>query len=61
MQAKTPLCAHLSYSVFVRPQRWLPVQLVQPRIEQEIRANLLAVCRHAASCHAAAGGQAGAA
>ncbi|RMZ54508.1 hypothetical protein APUTEX25_002084 [Auxenochlorella protothecoides] len=56
MQARDTSRAHLSYSLFVRPQRWLPVQLVQPRIEQEIRANLLAVCRHAACCHAAAGG-----
>ncbi|GAB4818461.1 hypothetical protein N2152v2_005507 [Parachlorella kessleri] len=41
--ASTPDTTILSYSLFVRPQIWLPVQLVQARIEREIVANLKAV------------------
>jgi hypothetical protein len=37
----------LSYAVYVQPQPWLPVALVQGRIEREIIANLRAVAAHA--------------
>lgn len=33
----------LSYALFVRPQKWLPVGLIQSRIESEVAANLAAV------------------
>jgi hypothetical protein len=33
----------LSYSVFVMPQAWLPVRLIQGRIEGEVVKNLEAV------------------
>ncbi|BDA51073.1 hypothetical protein COCOBI_17-2930 [Coccomyxa sp. Obi] len=38
--------SRLSYALFVRPQLWLPVRLVQGRIENEIKNNLAAVQRH---------------
>lgn len=38
--------SRLSYALFVRPQIWLPVRLVQGRIEQEIKNNLAAVRQH---------------
>ncbi|KAK9818998.1 hypothetical protein WJX74_000169 [Apatococcus lobatus] len=41
-----PQTCRLSYCVFVRPQVWLPVALVQARIRGEIAANLQAVGRH---------------
>ena len=44
------MTTRLSYALFVRPQRWLPVQLVQNRIEGEIVANLRAVRAHAEKC-----------
>lgn len=37
----------LSYAVYVQPQPWLPVALVQGRIEREIMANLRAVAAYA--------------
>lgn len=36
----------LSYSLFVQPHVWLPVGLIQDRIEREIVANLVAVRDH---------------
>lgn len=33
-------------------QIWLPVRLVQGRVEKEIKSNLLAVQRHAERMHA---------
>ena len=36
-------------------QIWLPVRLVQSRIESEIKANLAAVRRHAEGIHAKQG------
>lgn len=39
---KSP-CTSLSYHLFVRPQIWLPIGLIQGRIEKEIVANLGAV------------------
>ncbi|CAL5228575.1 g11732 [Coccomyxa viridis] len=47
--------SRLSYSLFVRPQIWLPVRLVQGRIENEIKANLSAVRLYAESKHAKQG------
>lgn len=43
--------SRLSYALLVRPQIWLPVRLVQGRIENEIRNNLMAVCRHTELLH----------
>lgn len=37
----------LSYSVFIRPQLWLPVGLIQGRISTEAKNNLKAVKHHA--------------
>lgn len=37
----------LCYALYVMPQRWLPVGLIQSRIEREVAANLDAVRRHA--------------
>ena len=36
----------VSYALFVRPQVWLPVHLVQARIRAEVAANLAAVRAH---------------
>ena len=49
MQQRIPQKAstYLSYALFVRPQVWLPVRLIQGRIQQEIGANLSAVQQHA--------------
>ncbi|CAD7696025.1 unnamed protein product [Ostreobium quekettii] len=43
----------LSYSVFVRPQKWLPVALIERRIVRESRKNLVAVGKHAQNLSAA--------
>lgn len=48
----------LSYSVFVRPQMWLPVQLIQSRIEGETQRNLVAVRLHSEALARAAAGAA---
>lgn len=37
----------LSYSLFVRPKPWLPVGLLEGRIEREVRGNLSAVAKYA--------------
>eukprot|EP00803_Ostreobium_quekettii_P009756 evm.model.scf_182.3 EVM.evm.TU.scf_182.3 scf_182:36096-39828(-) len=42
-----PETTRLSYSLFVRPQRWLPVRLIERRIVRESEKNLVAVGRHA--------------
>jgi ribosome-associated toxin RatA of RatAB toxin-antitoxin module len=49
-----PDSAWLVYTLYVRPQPWLPVGLIQDRIAKEIVSNLRAVQRHAESTHAAA-------
>jgi hypothetical protein len=41
----------LQYAVFVRPMPWLPVALIQGRIEKEIKANLEAVRSYAEVVH----------
>ena len=43
MQARSDDVTRLSYSLHVQPQRWLPVRLIQSRIEGEIAVNLNAV------------------
>lgn len=43
MQVSSPGETLLSYSLHVQPQQWLPVRLIQSRIEGEVKANLLAV------------------
>jgi hypothetical protein len=42
----------LSYAVYVLPQKWLPVGIVQGRIAEDITKNLDAVRRHAEQLHA---------
>jgi hypothetical protein len=42
-QDGTPPATRLSYALFVRPQKWLPVGLIQSRIQSEVAANLAAV------------------
>ena len=37
----------LSYALYVMPRPWLPVALIQGRIEGEVASNLQAVQRHA--------------
>ncbi len=37
----------LSYALFVRPQQWMPIALIQSRIEGEVVNNLTAVRNHA--------------
>lgn len=37
----------LSYALYVKPQTWLPVRLIQGRIEGEVISNLQAVQKHA--------------
>ncbi|KXZ44564.1 hypothetical protein GPECTOR_65g182 [Gonium pectorale] len=39
----------LSYALFVKPQAWLPVALIQGRIENEVLRNLEAVSRYSES------------
>ncbi len=43
--------ARLAYALYVRPQAWLPVRLIQSRIEGEVIANLRAVQQHAERLH----------
>ena len=38
--------SRLSYSLLVRPHRWLPVGLIQPKVEQEVICNLEAVAAY---------------
>jgi hypothetical protein len=42
-----PSNMQLNYAVFVKPMPWLPVGLIQNRIEKEIITNLRAVQKHA--------------
>lgn len=46
MQASSPSSCRLSYSLFVRPQPWLPVNLIEQRIQSEVQNNLAAVRAH---------------
>lgn len=41
----------LCYSLYVMPQAWLPVGLIQSRIEKEVMNNLEAIRRHAEKLH----------
>ncbi len=41
----------LCYSAFVQPKPWLPVRLIQGRIEKEVKRNLEAVCARAEMLH----------
>jgi ribosome-associated toxin RatA of RatAB toxin-antitoxin module len=45
--AAAPPRTRLSYALFVRPQKWMPIGLIQSRIEGEVIANLTAVRAHA--------------
>lgn len=46
-----PGTSWLIYSLYVRPQSWLPVALIQHRIRKEIVANLKAVQQHSEQRH----------
>lgn len=46
-----PDSSWLIYSLYVRPQAWLPVQLIQDRISREVVSNLRAVARHSEASH----------
>lgn len=46
-QDSAPPATRLSYALFVRPQKWLPVALIQSRIQSEVAANLAAVQAYA--------------
>jgi ribosome-associated toxin RatA of RatAB toxin-antitoxin module len=50
-----PASSWLVYALYVKPQGWLPVGLIQDRISREVVTNLLAVARHAEAVHAQAG------
>lgn len=43
MQEVGPNKTRLSYALFVRPHPWLPVGLIQSRVQKEVAANLRAV------------------
>jgi hypothetical protein len=43
----TPTQTRLSYAARVQPQPWLPVQLLESRITQEVMSNLTAVKKQA--------------
>jgi hypothetical protein len=47
----------LSYALYVQPKAWLPVGLIQDRIEKEVVRNLGAVKRHAEQLHATSAAQ----
>lgn len=47
MERMGPGNTRLAYGLHVRPQRWLPVGLIQGRIKREVQSNLVAVKRHA--------------
>lgn len=41
----------LAYTLYVKPQSWLPVGLIQNRISREVVANLQAVRAHSERLH----------
>lgn len=43
MQSAGSAASRLSYTLFVRPQPWLLVGLIEQRVQDEISANLAAV------------------
>ncbi|KAG2493232.1 hypothetical protein HYH03_008648 [Edaphochlamys debaryana] len=49
MQQLSERLTLLSYALYVKPQAWLPVALIQGRIENEVVRNLEAVSRYAES------------
>ena len=42
-KAGEPPCTHLSYTVEVMPQIWLPIRLVEGRIAKDILTNLSSI------------------
>jgi hypothetical protein len=46
-----PESSWLVYTLFVRPQAWLPVGLIQNRISREVVSNLRAVQRYTEQLH----------
>ncbi|GAX73787.1 hypothetical protein CEUSTIGMA_g1238.t1 [Chlamydomonas eustigma] len=46
MQPEGPRTTRLSYSLYVQPMSWLPVRLIQNRIQQEVITNLSAIKNH---------------
>jgi hypothetical protein len=53
LQEAGDLATRLSYSLLVRPQPWLPVALIQAKVEREVVANLRAVARYVEANQAA--------
>jgi len=51
VSGEAPAAARLAYALYVRPQAWLPVRLIQSRIESEVAANLQAVQQYAERMH----------
>lgn len=49
MQPLSDMQSVLCYSLYVMPQAWLPVGLIQGRIEKEVKQNLAAVRKYAES------------
>lgn len=47
----------LCYSLYVQPQAWLPVALIQNRIEKEVTNNLKAVRKYAEQLYRASKGR----
>lgn len=46
-ERKLSICSIVSYAVEVEPKVWLPVSLIEGRLCQEIKTNLLSVKRAA--------------
>lgn len=53
IQTAGPQQALLCYALYVQPQKWLPVKLIQGRITNQVVANLSCVQSHAESIMAA--------
>lgn len=51
MQPGNPGSTILYYSLYVQPQAWLPVKLIQNRIEREVVKNLAAVAIYSEQQH----------
>lgn len=51
MQPGNPGSTILYYSLYVQPQAWLPVKLIQNRIEREVVKNLAAVAVYSEQQH----------
>ena len=57
MQPGTDGSTLLCYSLYVQPMSWLPVRLIQSRIQKEVSSNLQAVRAHSEKLHQLAAGK----